>query len=174
MASSAPDFETQLGESFAGDGVNAAHVNTVLGRKGGPVEIAWASALARPTEGHVAFVTVLRPSLPVKPYTLFVNKAFLAGDRHAELTWGPAQAGVAQGVANAVADGVIEAGTVDDLLLIAAVWVNPAADDAEAVFANNSGATRDALQVGKERRPSLAEVLSARGAPFNPFFRPPG
>jgi hypothetical protein len=29
----ASGFETELGESFVGDGVNAAHINTVLGRK---------------------------------------------------------------------------------------------------------------------------------------------
>ena len=31
------DFETQFGEGFAGEGVDAAHINTVLGAKGGPV-----------------------------------------------------------------------------------------------------------------------------------------
>ena len=30
------------------------HVNTVLGAKGGPVEIAWATSLATPTQGHTA------------------------------------------------------------------------------------------------------------------------
>jgi 5,6,7,8-tetrahydromethanopterin hydro-lyase len=166
-------FETQFGESFVGDGANAAHVNTVLGSKGGPVEVAWASALARPTEGHVAFVTVLRPGLPVKPFTLFVNKASIAGERHAVLTWGGAQAGVAKGVADAVADGIIAADAVDDLLLIAAVWVNPAADDPEAVYTNNHTATYQALRAGRGRQPQLADVLAARDAPFNPYFRPP-
>ena len=52
---------TQIGESFVGDGVDAAHVNTVLGRYGGPVEAAWATALATPRPGHAAFVAVLRP-----------------------------------------------------------------------------------------------------------------
>jgi 5,6,7,8-tetrahydromethanopterin hydro-lyase len=165
-------FATQLGESFVGTGANAAHVNTVLGAKGGPVEMAWASALAHPTEGHIAFVTVLRPSLPVKPFTLFVNKAPLAGERHSEMTWGPAQAGVARGVAEAVAEGIIDATAVDDLVLIAAVWVNPSADDAEAVYANNTRATREALRAGKERQPPIADVLAARAAPFNPFFCP--
>jgi 5,6,7,8-tetrahydromethanopterin hydro-lyase len=165
-------FETQFGESFVGDGVNAAHINTVLGVKGGPVEVAWASALARPVQGHIAFVTILRPGLPVKPFTLFVNKATIGGDRHATMTWGPAQAGVAKGVADAVAAGIIPAETVDRLLLIAAVWVNPGADDAEAVYANNASATHEALRVGRDRRPALDEVLAARAAPFNPFFRP--
>src|SRR5215475_14104520 len=170
----AEGFQTQFGESFVGEGANAAHINTVLGAKGGPVEGAWASALAHPTQGHVPFVTVLRPGLPVKPFTLFVNKAFIADDRHAELTWGAAQAGVATGVAAAVAGGIIDANAVDSLLLIAAVWVNPAADDAQAVYTNNHTATYEALRAGKERRPLLDDILSARTAPFNPFFRPPG
>ena len=35
-----------IGESFVGDGVNAAHINVVLGRRDGPVGTAWATALA--------------------------------------------------------------------------------------------------------------------------------
>ena len=96
-----------IGESFVGEGAEAAHVNTVLGGRDGPVGTAWATALAMPRPGHSAFVTILRPNLPVKPLTLFVNKAAMADERHGDLTWGAAQAGVAGGVADAVADGVI-------------------------------------------------------------------
>src|SRR5262245_15096242 len=110
-------FQTQVGESFAGSGPNAAHLNTVLGSKGGPVETAWATALATPRMGHIPFVVVLRPNLPVKPLTLFVNKADLRGSEHETLTWGAAQAGVATGVAAAVADGIIAAEMTDSLLL---------------------------------------------------------
>src|SRR3954468_18996217 len=128
---------TQIGESFVGDGVDAAHINTVLGRYGGPVETAWATALATPRPGNAAFVAVLRPNLPVIPLTLFVNKSTIANDRHGELPWGAAQAGVAAGVADAVAAGTIPEAEAAALLLIAAVWVNPDASDADAVFANN-------------------------------------
>lgn len=163
---------TQIGECFAGEGVDAAHVNTVLGRLGGPVETAWATALATPRPGHAAFVAVLRPNLPVRPLTLFVNKATIAGDRHGELTWGAAQAGVAAGVADAVTAGTIDAADADDLLLIAAVWVNPDARDADAVFANNRRATAEALTNGAARRPAVADVLAARDAPSNPYYTP--
>jgi 5,6,7,8-tetrahydromethanopterin hydro-lyase len=146
-------------------------VNTVLGRKGGPVETAWATALATPRQGHIPFVAVLRPNMPVKPATLFVNKADIRGDRHAELTWGAAQAGVAQGVLEAVADGTIPAGEVDDLVLIAAVWVDWAADDEEAIYSGNVEATRGALAAGAEGRPAIEELLGLRGEPANPFFR---
>ena len=85
----------ELGESFVGSGAEAAHVNTMLGKKDGPVGHAWAAGLASPSAGHAPFVAVLQPGLPVKPFTLFVNKATIAGDDHARMTWGPAQAGVA-------------------------------------------------------------------------------
>jgi 5,6,7,8-tetrahydromethanopterin hydro-lyase len=162
----------QIGESFAGEGAEAAHVNTVLGDRGGPVGAAWVTALATPRQGHSAFVAVLRPNLPVKPLTLFVNKATVADERHADLTWGAAQAGVAGGVADAVADGVVSAEAAEDLLLIAAVWVNPAAGDAQLVYRNNRAATRAALRAGADGAPKVADVLAARHAPANPFFTP--
>ena len=161
----------QIGEAFVGEGVNAAHLNTVLGRKGGPVETAWTTALATPRQGHAAFVVTLRPGLAVKPLTLFVNKAEIRGDRHATLTWGAAQAGVARGVAECLRDGVVPAADVDDLLLIAAVWVNWEADDDELVYEWNAEATRRALGAGAERRPAIEDVLAAAGEPWNAFFR---
>jgi 5,6,7,8-tetrahydromethanopterin hydro-lyase len=135
------------------------------------VETAWATALATPRQGHVPFVVVLRPNHPVKPLTLFVNKADVRGDRHAALTWGAAQAGVARGVLDAVAGGTIPEADVDDLLLIAAVWVDWAAEDEEAVFAANAEATRVALAGSVAAKPSLDELLALPGDPENPFFR---
>ncbi len=162
----------QLGESFVGDGVNAAHVNTVFGHRDGPVGTAWATALATPSAGHVPFVTVLRPSLPVKPLTLFVTKAAPADDDHGLLIWGPAQAGIAAGVADALAEGVITEAQADSHAVIAAVWVNPAADNAETVYANNRLAVRTALENGALDLPSSAAVIAARNSPSNPFFTP--
>ena len=167
----------QIGESFVGEGAEAAHINTVLGYREGPVGTAWAMALATPRAGHVAFVAVLRPNLPVKPLTLFVNKAPIEGDLHADLTWGAAQAGVAGGVADAVADGVITAVDADQMVLIAAVWVNPKATDPDLVYSNNRAAAHAALANGRNGTPSVDETLAAREHPCNPFFpggRPPG
>lgn len=162
---------TQFGEGFAGDGAEAAHVNTVLGAAGSPVETAWATALATPSSGHAPFVCVMRPGLPVRPLTLFVNKAEIRGDRHGELTWGPAQAGVASGVAQCVSEGVITTDLAASGLLIAAVWVNWAADDADAVFENNRVATRMALTAGATGAPSVEDVLAEAAEPWNPFYR---
>jgi len=75
---------------------------------------------------------------------------------------------------------VIDPADCDDLVLIAAVWVNPDAADADLVYANNRVATLAALRASKEGTPRVADALAARDAPFNPFYsapevyRPPG
>jgi 5,6,7,8-tetrahydromethanopterin hydro-lyase len=163
---------TQIGEAFVGEGAEAAHVNTVLGVRGGPVEAAWATALATPSFGHAAFVAVVRPGMPVKPPTLFVNKSTIGGEAHARITWGAAQAGVASGVLDAVAAGFVPANSVDELVLIAAVWVDPEAADEQAVYENNRAATTKALEAGMLRLPTLKELAGVRHAPHNPFFTP--
>lgn len=161
-----------IGEGFAGEGANAAHVNTMLGAKNGPVGAAWATALATPRAGHAAFVVVAAPNVPVKPMTLFVNKATVeaGNDRHARLTWGAAQAGVAAGVMNAHRKGVLRADDADEVVLVAAVWVNPDADDEEAVYENNAAATLAALTAGRDDLPSIRTVLDV-SEPGNPYFR---
>jgi 5,6,7,8-tetrahydromethanopterin hydro-lyase len=161
-----------IGEAFAGDGPNAAHINTMLGAKTGPVGAAWATALATPRAGHAAFVVVAAPNVPVKPMTLFVNKATVDGsnEMHGRLTWGAAQAGVAAGVMNAHRKGVLRADEADDLVLVAAVWVNPAADDEEMVYANNAEAMLGALTAGRDDLPTMRAVLDV-GEPRNPYFR---
>ncbi|MBI5160942.1 MAG: formaldehyde-activating enzyme [Micrococcales bacterium] len=167
------DAGLRIGESFVGEGVNAAHINIVLGARSGPAGAAWATALATPSAGHVPFVAVLKPSLPVKPLTLFVTKSAPADEGHGILIWGPAQAGVAGGVADAVAAGDISHEEADAAVIIAAVWVNPGADDADAVYRNNRTAMATALHNGIVGEPSVAGTLAARDRPGNPFYTAP-
>jgi 5,6,7,8-tetrahydromethanopterin hydro-lyase len=162
-----------IGESYVGEGGEAAHVNTVLGDRSGPVGTAWATALASPSAGHTPFVAVLRPGIPAKPLTLFVNKAPIQGTEHGNLTWGAAQAGVAGGVADAVAAGTIAAADADQLVLIAAVWVDPRARDADLVYANNRAATAAALAAAAAGTPTVEQALEVMARPANPFYTSP-
>lgn len=165
----------EIGEGFAGDGPNAAHINTVLGLRSGPVGMAFATALAQPTPGHVPFLAVYAPNVPVQPATLFVNKATIVADEHGNLTWGAAQAGVAAGVTEHAAPR-FSTNELANLVLIVAVWVNPAAHDAQAVFANNRLATSTALRRGQHERDdsttSAIAALRAGTLPNNPYFSP--
>ena len=85
---------------------------------------------------------------------------------------GLAPAGVANGVGLALEEGVIDRDGVSELVLIAAVWVNPAADDAKAVYENNASATLRALRSGRAGGPGTEEFLAAARSPLNAFFKP--
>ena len=161
----------QIGEGFVGSGPNAAHVNTVLGDRSGPVGVAWATALATPRTGHVPFMAIAQTGIAVTPLTLFVNKAPIENDAHGNLTWGAAQAGLASGVSDALKAGVLKEESVDDLVLIAAMWINPTAHDEEEVYANNRQAVFDALSNGAKNLPKVKEFLQAAENVANPFFR---
>ena len=175
-------FAIEIGEGFHGDNANAAHINTVLGLREGPVGAAFATALAQPTPGHVPFLAVWAPNVPVEPPTLFVNKATIAGDRHGTLTWGAAQAGVAAGVTEHILHSADRFTRIEiaRLALIVAVWVNPDASDDDLVYRNNRAATRDALDrgyaaasgnIGSVSTTAIAELAAGR-APRNPYFTP--
>ena len=164
-------IDIQIGEGFVGSGPNAAHTNTVLGTRSGPVGVAWASALATPSTGHVPFMVVAQPGIAVTPPTLFVNKAAVESDQHGLFTWGAAQAGVAAGVGDALRAGVIDVNKTDDLVIIAAVWLNPSANDEEEVFKNQRQAMIDALTNGTSGKPTASDVMKATENVANPFFR---
>lgn len=168
---SVPGANAQIGEAFVGRGANAAHVNTVLGLRSGPVGAAFATIIGSPSAGHVPFLVVARPNVPVQPPTLFVNKAPLQGEAHELLTWGAAQAGVAAGVTLALKDGTVPVHLAKTLVVIAAVWVDPGASEEEEVYANNREATCTSLQRGKAGLPSMEQVMDAGEFPENPFFR---
>ncbi len=166
------DVGFEVGEGFAGVGANAAHINTVLGKKSGPVGGAFVSILGSPTVGHIPFLVVWKPNVPVTPATLFVNKAAIVNDHHGELTWGAAQAGVAHGVTEFASRRFVEIGQSDAFVLLTAVWVNPEADDAEAVYRNNHHATVAALKQGSASPTESLAILEhlAGGQPSNPYF----
>ncbi len=162
----------EIGEGFSGEGPEAAHLNTLLGLRSGPLGTAFATALASPTTGHIPFLVVWEPNVPITPATLFINKAAVESERHGELTWGAAQAGVALGVTRYANERFSELGATDDFLLIAAVWVDPSATDEDLVFQNNAEATYTALVRGAQHpQPTTAiDSLRAGGFPSNPYL----
>jgi 5,6,7,8-tetrahydromethanopterin hydro-lyase len=159
-----------IGEGFVGSGANAAHVNVVIGHRDGPVGTAWATSLATPRQGFVPFVAVAQPGVPIVPMTLFVNKAEIANELHGNLTWGAAQAGLAAGTGLAHERSLF-ATNVNDLVMIAAMWINPSANNEEEVFANNRDAAASAIEMAFSGGPASADAMAAMLNPANPYFR---
>ena len=102
-----------IGEGFEGPGVNAAHINILIGPRNGPAGQAFANSLASPSQGHCPFMVIAQPNIPVKPMTLYVNKAAIGSDFHGNATWGASQAGIAKAVLEALLDGTLPAEAED-------------------------------------------------------------
>ena len=99
-----------------------------------------------------------------------MNKATAVDERHETLTWGAAQLGIAQGVLDAVADGVIEA--THDIIVLVAVWVDPTADDETALRRANRESVRKAIGMCVEGRDpeAVARLVAARDSLTSPFY----
>jgi 5,6,7,8-tetrahydromethanopterin hydro-lyase len=160
-------------EAYSGRGDNHIHINLVLGTRDGPLGQTFLNALASPRPGHVPFIVVLQPNLPVRPLTLFVNKAEIRGETHARLTWGAGQAGVAEGVRDAAQSGAFDGYDLDDTLMLIAVFIGWSANDEETVFANSREAMRTAILRAVGREGYAANVMDASLQPFNSFYRMP-
>jgi formaldehyde-activating enzyme len=163
------DFSLKVGEALVGEESDVAHIDLMIGLKEGPLGEAFAKAKASPTQGHEALVAILEPNLTVKPLTLIVPTVTVKGMRQASLVYGPAQAAVAKAVVDTVEEGFIPRSAVDDLLIIANVFVHPSAVDRKRVYINNYKAMRHALRKAVENRPSIDELLQNKERAKHPF-----
>ena len=160
------DLDGRIGEGWGGDpGPNGCHVNVVLGVRGSPTAASIIGTFTTLSPGHTPILVVVGESQdtydPVWPPTVMINKATAIDDRHQTITWGAGQLGIAQGVLDAVADGLLE--PTDDVLVFVCVWVDPTATDATAIRKANREATRKAIGVCVEGRdPEAARALVAR------------
>lgn len=149
-------------------------MNVVLGERGSPTAAALLGTLTTPAPGHTPILVVVGESQdsyePVWPPTIMINKATALEERHQTITWGAGQLGIAQGVLDAVADGLIPASR--DLLVFVCVWIDPAASDETAVRRAARVAVRDAIGVCVEDRdPEAARALvDRRDSVTSPFY----
>lgn len=166
MSGNGRELDGAVAEGWGGaPGADGSHVNVVLARRGTVTAAALLGAFAHPTPGHTPILVVVGEDEaryePVWPPTIMVNKATALDERHQTITWGAAQLGIAQGVLDAVSDGLLPA--TDDVLVLVCVWVNPAASDETAVRKANREAVRKAIAVAVQGRdPGAAQALVAR------------
>ncbi len=157
-----------IGEGFfGGDRPEMAHIDLLLGPKDGPVGIAFAKALAlvkddpSKIEGHEPLLALLETNEAVKPETVLVPKVFIRNLRQAAMVFGPVQAGVAKAVIQCVKDGFIPEKYVNNMVIIASVFVHPTAVSRNRVYVNNRKATVMAIRNAVEKKPDLDYLFQA-------------
>lgn len=163
------DFDLKVGEALAGQGAEVAHIDLLIGKKDGPLAAAFAKAKAVPAVGHEPLLAILEPNLSVKPETLIVPTVTITGMRQASMVYGPAQTAVAKAVVDSVADGTIPREAADRLIILANVFVHPAAVDRQRVYINNYKAMRHAIRKTIEGRPTIDELIENKDRSKHPF-----
>lgn len=169
------DLDGRIGEGWGGAaGANGSHVNVVLARRGTPTAAALLSTFTTPSPGHTPILVVVgedQPSYePVWPPTIMINKATATEDLHQTITWGAGQLGIAQGVLDSVADGLLEPS--GDVLVLVCIWIDAAASDQTAVRIATRSAVRKAIGVAVQGRDDRAAraLVERRDQLTSPFY----
>jgi bifunctional enzyme Fae/Hps len=84
--------------------------------------------------------------------------------------FGPAQAAVAKGVADAVEEGVIPKDKLDDWVIIVSVFLHPEAKDYRKIYQYNYGATKLALRRALDKYPPLEKIIYDKDRATHPIM----
>jgi 5,6,7,8-tetrahydromethanopterin hydro-lyase len=149
-----------------GKDVTAAMPEIVIGSVDGPVGTAFANMMAQ-TKGHTAMFAVRDINQMVRPATMMVPKVTLKDSLNIELFGGVVQAGVADGITDAVIEGIIPKELVNDLCIVALLWIDPGCAkeanlDKADLYKNNYEAIKLALKRALNDEPSIDEIIANR------------
>jgi len=141
-----------------------AEPEIVLGSLDGPVGQAMATLLGGQTQGHTKVFAILNSDAQVKPATLMVSKVTVKDSRYTNILMGTVQAGIANGVLDAVRAKIIPKKDANDLGIIYSVWLDPAVLKAEkvdhqALFEVNREATVKVIRKAMKNEPSIDWLL---------------
>jgi 5,6,7,8-tetrahydromethanopterin hydro-lyase len=157
-------FTMKTGEAFSGPPLaEVAHVDLLMGLKNGPVDRAVRKALARPADRSKPRLISERPKLLLVP-TVTIRTA--KQEKH---LFGEAKAGVIDAVNDSVKAGELPERILDDIVIIANVFVHPGASIRFRIRFNNYKAMRAAIRRALESRPTLDELRADSEAFRHPF-----
>lgn len=165
----ASNIVMNIGEALVGEGNEVAHIDLLIGKKDGPVGVAFANALANQSKGHSNLLAILAPNLVAKPATVMITKVTIKNLDQAAQMFGPAQAAVAKAVADSVAEGVIPADAAEDLVIVCGVFIHPEATDNAKIHQYNYEATKLSIARAMKNEPPVSEITAKKDTAKHPF-----
>lgn len=172
MTSFEKEFDSLIGEAYAGDNPNGSHINIVISTRSSETFASGVKALLNPSPGHVPFLACLGLGKLVRPATIVVNKITFEDSKYEKIFYGAAQLGIGQGVMDAVKHNYLPKGRLDDLALLVACWIDPNAEDETKVRLHTRDAMfraiKDAVQPTSEKY--IDELLEMYEDATNNFY----
>jgi formaldehyde-activating enzyme len=153
-------FTLKTGEGFAGPPpTEVAHIDLMIGLKRGPVAQAVEEALKRPDSRS-------KPKkISDSPRLLLVPTVTIKTDQQESHVFEEAKEGILAAVRDCIEAGELPGGIVDELVMVANVFVHPGASIRYRIRWNNYKAMRAAIRRAIESRPTLEE-LKGEGEAF--------
>ena len=148
-----------IGEALVGDGPELAHIDLMIGDKEGAVGSAFANALSQLSSGHTPLLAVIRPNLLTKPVTLVIPKVTMKKEAQVHEMFGPVQAAVAKAVADSVEEGSFKDQDIEKIVILASVYLDPAAADYNKIYRYNYGATKLAISRAMDAFPDKKTLI---------------
>jgi 5,6,7,8-tetrahydromethanopterin hydro-lyase len=146
-----------------------------IGELSGPVGQAMANLMGQ-SAGFSRFFCLVDGGKQVKPVTLMVPKVHLKKMVDVQIFGGPVQAGIADGVLDAIEAGLIPKGQVEDIGIICLVWIDPRLSgmkdaDFNELYKNNRTAMKEAIEKALKGKPSVKDLLKEdRRKPRHMYF----
>ena len=97
----------------------------VIGELDGPVGTALATLTGDQVKGHSRVFALLNTDIMVRPFTLCVSKVTVDDPKYTNILMGTVQFAIANGVLDAVREGILPKDRVNDLGIICSVWLAP-------------------------------------------------
>jgi formaldehyde-activating enzyme len=155
-----------------------AEPEIVLGELDGPVGTALATLLGDQVKGHTRVFAILNSDVQVRPATLMVSKVTVKDARYTAILMGTVQAGIANGVLDAVRAGDIPREKANELGIIYSVWLDPSIlsvpegqIDHAALFQVNREATAKVIRKAMRNEPDIDWLLENQNSVTHYFHQ---
>lgn len=156
----------RVGEALVAGGPKntAAEPEVAIGEMDGPMGVAFANLLGDQVKGHSRVLALMNTDIMVRPATIMVSKVTVKDTRYTNILMGTVQGAIANGVLDAVREGIIPKEKANDLGIIVSVWLNPGVTDQEdldhvALFEIHRKATTLAIKKAMSNEPSIDWLL---------------
>ncbi|MCB8840759.1 formaldehyde-activating enzyme [Aurantimonas sp. VKM B-3413] len=168
----------RTGEALVAGGPpgTAAEPEVVIGALDGPVGTALATLTGDQVKGHSRVFALLNTDIMVRPVTLCVSKVTVDDPKYTNILMGTVQFAIANGVLDAVREGILPKDQVNELGIICSVWLAPTIVEAKdldhkILFDIHREGMKKAIKKAMANEPSIDWLLENQDQIVHKYYQ---